>query len=120
MAEKLPTKVWHVDDSEEWRLTISSILAKAGFQPTSTGTVDEAKKIVLDPDRIIFPVAILDNRLGRGTGEEIAVLLREKQPTIGIIGLAEEEMPWADVSLKKNGFAAGDLLRILARLLDEK
>lgn len=116
MSKDKRSEVWHVDDSEEWRYTISSILEKAGFQPISTGTFDKAREIILDPD-IIFTVAILDNRLDKGSGKEIAVMLREKQLSIGIIGLADEETSWADVSLMKNGFKAGRLLQTVTELL---
>lgn len=117
MADEKQPIVWHVDDEEEWRDTISHILTKAGLQVISTGSVAEAKKMI--PEQASkFTVAILDNRLGNGRGEEIANLLRRvERLSIGIIGLASEETPWADIGLKKNAFEADELLQTVAELL---
>lgn len=96
-------EVLHVDDYDSWVEIVSRTLIQLGYTPISGASVSEARGLIEKQDPP-FEQAVLDNRLGDGTGAEIAALLRAANDAVRIIGLSTDDTPWANIHLYKVGF----------------
>lgn len=78
-----------VEDDGFTRSTLSAALQRHGFVVTAVATTREALAIADLP-----PVAVLDLDLGPGpTGIDLAVALRDREPTIGLVLLTTYDDP---------------------------
>ena len=48
-------------------------------------------------------VAIIDQNLPDGSGDEVARLIREKYPEVWIVSFGHKEQKWGDINLSKEG-----------------
>jgi DNA-binding NtrC family response regulator len=101
--------VWHVDDQEIWHSLTEEALTSEGYSVMHTYTQKEALEMI--PDKVAsIKVAILDGDLKPGSGETIAMLIRESQLPISIVGLSTGEKPWSDTFLSKLKFNKQQLI----------
>lgn len=101
MRELLDTPVWRphetttaliVEDEPLLREMLSSVLKSLGFEVIEAGGTAEAEELLASS---ALHVAIIDQSLGDGIGENVARLARDLHPGLPIImatGFAKEEL----------------------------
>jgi len=114
-----------IDDDEEIRITLSSILENEGY---SVEAVENGKKAIRVCEKTPFDVALIDINLPDIKGTELLRILKEKQPKmvrIIITGHPSIENATKSINEKADGyimkpFNANDLLEMIKKLIEEK
>lgn len=87
--DRVAQHVLVVDDDPFSRSTLAPALERHGFTVTALATAREA--LAIEP---LPPLALLDLHLGHGpTGIDLAIALRERRPTIGLVLLTTYDDP---------------------------
>ncbi len=86
MSEK--GSVLILEDEIPLRELICTILHNQGYVPHGVGTLSEARSLI---DKISFKAAVLDYNVTDGYGTEIISLLRERNPSIRVIGISARD-----------------------------
>ena len=81
MAET-KARILHVDDHQDTRLVMATLLADAGYGVMTAATVAEGIKLAKE---ITFDLYLLDVRLPDGTGIELCQKLRELRPEVPVL-----------------------------------
>ena len=114
-----------IDDDEEIRITLSSILENEGY---SVEAVENGKKAIRVCEKTPFDVALIDINLPDIKGTELLRILKEKQPKmvrIIITGHPSIENAAESVNEKADGYIlkpydVPQLLEMIKRLIEEK
>jgi len=114
-----------VDDDQELRKTLSSILEAEGY---SVEVAENGKKAIRFCEKTPFDIALIDIYLPDIEGTELLRLLKEKQPKmvrIIITGHPSIENATKSINEKADGyimkpFNANDLLEMIKKLIEEK
>lgn len=75
-------RILHVDDHQDTRLMMATLLADNGYGVMTVGTVAEALALVQESD---FDLFLLDIRLPDGTGIELCQKLRAIRPSVPVL-----------------------------------
>lgn len=75
-------RILHVDDHQDTRLMMATLLADNGYGVMTVGTVAEALALAQESD---FDLFLLDIRLPDGTGIELCQRLRAIRPSVPVL-----------------------------------
>ena len=109
-----PLHILLVEDNQAFRLTLGAVLEDAGHRVACAGSVSAAR-VLLDTHR--FEAALVDLHLPDGSGSELVVELRQRDPAMLVAlisgSASSTDRTAADVHFDKSGDP-----ELLLRLID--
>jgi CheY-like chemotaxis protein len=109
-------RVLVVDDEPSFRMLISALLERGGFESVATASVDEALAVVRTRP---LSLVVSDYALGAGNGLDLLLRVRAEHPSLPFVLVSAEFPPGAaELALRSGAQRALPKTELVAELVD--